>query len=424
MMISIKSKRTPPPRQGTFNHRLIQGGRSLAVFAISLMLAACPSPGGGGGTTTPNGGGTTNPDGGTPTPPAPDPEKPTPEPPTPPPKPKTWHVTTFAGGGSVGTDGIGAAAGFGLPYGIAQSGDTLYVTDFTEQSIRTVHTTTARVGTIVTGGDGTGGHVNGAGTSARFNYPSGIAAAAGSTLYVADFLNHRIREVRAGADAAATQVDTLAGGNMPGNAEGAGTTARFNGPRDAALSGTTLYVADQNNHSIRAIDLASPNKTVSTLAGGGTTGDYIDGADTVARFNNPRGLALSGNTLYVADYGNHCIRAIDLAGKTVSTLAGSCGTPEHANGVGTAARFDGPTGIAVSGGTLYVADTGNHRIRAIDIASRTVRDIAGDGTAGSTNGIGTAARLDLPTHVVVSGSTLYVTSRRLIRKLEYREAGS
>ena len=356
--------------------------------------------------------------------PAPDPGKPTPEPPTPPPKPKAWHVTTFAGGGPSGTDGIGPAAGFAFLFGIAQSGDTLYVTDFTRHSLRTVHTTTARVGTIVTGGTAAAGHLNGAGTSARFNFPSGAAAAAGGTLYVADFRNHRVREVRAGANAAATQVSTLAGSSTPGDTNGAGTTARFDGPRDAALSGTTLYVSDQNNHRIRAIDLASTNKTVSTLAGSGTPGD-TNGAGTVARFNNPRGLALSGTTLYVADYSSHRIRAIDLAspGRTVSTLAGS-GTPGHANGVGTAAQFNGPIGIAVSEGTLYVADSDNHRIRAIDIASGTVRDIAGDGTAGSTNGIGTAARLDNPTDIVVSGNTLYVTSRSLIRKLEYREVGS
>ena len=332
-------------------------------------------------------------------------------------------MTTFAGGGSIGADGIGPAAGFIFPYGIAQSGDTLYVTDFTEHSLRTVHTTTARVGTIVTGGVGNFGHRNGAGTSARFNFPSGAAAAAGSTLYVADFINNRIREVRAGTNAAATRVSTLAGSGSPGEADGAGTTAaRFNGPRGLALSGTTLYVADQNNHRIRAIDLASANKTVSTLAGSGSPGP-ADGVGTAAQFNSPRGIAVSGGTLYVADYGNHRIRAIDIASRTVSTLAGS-GSPGHANGVGAAAQFDGPTGIAVSGGTLYIADTGNHRIRAVDIASRTVRDIAGDGTAGSTDGIGTAARFDNPRHIVVSGSTLYVTSGKLIRKLEYREAGS
>ena len=303
-----------------------------------------------------------------------------------------------------------------------QSGDTLYVTDHTKYSIHTVNTTTARVGTIVTGAASRFGHRDGAGTSAQFNFPSGAAAAAGNTLYVADFANHRIREVRAGATAAATRVSTLAGSGSPGHADGAGTTAQFDGPRDAALSGNTLYVTDQNNHRIRAIDIASANKIVSTLAGTGSPGG-TDGAGTVARFNDPRGLALSGNTLYVADFSNHSIRAIDLASKTVSTLAGS-GSPGHANGVGTAAQFDGPIGIAISGGTLYVADSGNHRIRAIDIASRTVRDIAGDGTAGNTNGIGTAARLDRPYGIAVRGSTLYVTSRLLIRKLEYREAGS
>ena len=218
-------------------------------------------------------------------------------------------------------------------------------------------------------------------------------------------------------------MSTLAGNGSPDHVNGAGTTtARFNGPRGLVLSGTTLYVADQNNHRIRAIDLESPNKTVSTLAGSGSPGP-ADGVGSAAQFNDPRGLALSGTTLYVADYRNHSIRAIDLASRTVSTLAGS-GSPGHTNGVGVAAQFDGPTGIAVSGGTLYVADNRNHRIRAIDIASRTVRDIAGDGTAGSTDGIGTAAQLDKPTNIVVSGSTLYVTSGRLIRKLEYREVGS
>ena len=157
---------------------------------------------------------------------------------------------------------------------------------------------------------------------------------------------------------------------------------------------------------------------MSTLAGSGTPG-YADGAGNAAQFRNPTGLAVSGTTLYVADYSNHRIRAIDLAstGKTVSTIAGS-GTPGHADGVGTAARFNGPSGLAVSGGTLYVTDQNNHRIRAIDIASRTVRDIAGDGTAGNTNGIGTAARFTTPIGIAASGDTLYVTSGKLIRKLE------
>ena len=138
-------------------------------------------------------------------------------------------------------------------------------------------------------------------------------------------------------------------------------------------------------------------------------------------------MALSGTTLYVADYNNHRIRAIDLASpnKTVSTIAGS-GKKGHSDGAGTAAQFNSPIDLAVGGTTLYVADEKNHRIRAIDLASpnKTVSTIAGDGTAGSTNGIGTAARFKNPYGIAVSGGTLYVASGALIRKLEYRETGS
>ena len=214
---------------------------------------------------------------------------------------------------------------------------------------------------------------------------------------------------------------------MPGDADGAGTAARFNGLVGLALSedGNTLYVAENTSHRIRAIDLASTAKTVSTIAGG--TQGYVNHATgTNARFDGPSSLAVSGTTLYVADYDNHRIRAIDLAStnKTVSTIAGS--TPGYANGVGAAAQFNGPSGLAVSedGKTLYVADYNNNRIRAIDLASGTVRDIAGDGTPGSTNGIGTAASLSRPNGIFVSGGTLYVTSGDLIRKLVYRQVGS
>ena len=106
----------------------------------------------------------------------------------------------------------------------------------------------------------------------------------------------------------------------------------------------------------------------------------------------------------------------------MSTLAGS-GTPGHADGAGNAAQFNGPSGLAVSEDekTLYVGDYKNNRIRAIDLASATVRDIAGDGTRGNTDGIGSAAKIGLPSGIVVSGDTLYVTSGAQIRKLEYRE---
>ena len=332
------------------------------------------------------------------------------------PKPKAWHVTTFTGG---------PALGFVSPYGIVQSGDTLYVVDQIRNSLRTVHTATARLGAIVPGDGVVGRYVDGSGTSARFSFPTNIAAAAGSTFYVADSNNHRIREVSAGADAAATRVSTLAGSGTAGHADHAtGSSAQFRNPAGLVISGDTLYVADQNNHRIRTVDLASADKTVSTIAGSGTAGHADHATGSSAQFRNPAGLALSGDTLYVADQNNHRIRAVDLASadKTVSTIAGD-GTPGHADGAGAAAQFNKPLGLAINDGTLYVADHNNHCIRAIDIASadKTVRTIAGDGTRGNTNGIGTAARFNNPRGIAVSGDTLYVTtSGGLIRKLEYR----
>ena len=398
-------------------------------MTVSLLLISCPSPGGRGGTTTSDGGGNAIPDGGKPTPepPAPEPEKPMPEPP--PPKPKAWHVTTFAGGGgSSNADGIGAAASFNTPFFIIQSGTTLYTADGSSNSLRSIDTTTARVGTLVKGSGG--GHANGVGdaaaagtTQALFNAPRGIAAADAGTLYVADTNNQRIRRVTIGAAAAATQVSDFAGSGAQGHANAAGTAAQFNNPVGIAIRGTTLYVSETGNQRIRAIDIVSG--AVSDLAG--STAGYANGAGAAARFNSPGGLAVSGDTLYVADISNHRIRAVDITSGTVRDVAGS-GTPGHADGAGADARFSSPTGIAVNetGTTLYVADSGNHRIRTIDIATKTVRTIAGDGTRATKNGLGTAARFQRPTGIAVSGNTLYVTTINagLIRKLEYRDVGS
>ena len=265
------------------------------------------------------------------------------------------------------------------------------------------------------------------GTSARFNFPEGLALS-GTTLYVADRRNHRIRAINLASPD--KTVSTIASTKDPGHEDGAGSgadrIAQFDNPSGLALSGNTLYVADVNNHRIRAINLASANKTVSTIAGTKDPGHEDgagSGADRIAQFDNPSGLALSGNTLYVADVNNHRIRAINLASanKTVSTIAGTK-DPGHVNGAGRTAQFDNPSGLALSGNTLYVADSNNNRIRAIDLAdpNKTVRTIAGDGKKGRKNGIGTAAQFSYPNGIAVRGSTLYVTSGAQIRKLEYR----
>ena len=156
-----------------------------------------------------------------------------------------------------------------------------------------------------------------------------------------------------------------------------------------------------------------------------TSDERGHGSSTAAGFISYYGIVQSGDTLYVTDRTNHSIRTVHTTTTRFGTIVPSRpGLGAHSDGPGTSARFNDPRGAAAAADTLYVADQNNHRIRAIDLASGTVRDIAGDGTTGNTNGIGTAARLTRPNGIFVSGDTLYVTSRRLIRKLEYREVGS
>jgi prepilin-type N-terminal cleavage/methylation domain-containing protein len=210
-------------------------------------------------------------------------------------------------------------------------------------------------------------------------------------------------------------VSTLAG-STSGFADGTGAAAQFRLPYGVAVDTSgTAYVADYNNHRIRKI---SPAGVVSTLAGSGTAG-FSDGTGTAAQFNRPYGVAVdSSGTVYVADNGNQSIRKITPAG-VVSTLAGS-GTAGFSDGTGTAAQFDTPLGVAVdASGTVYVADGNNRRIRKISPAG-VVSTLAGSGTLGFSDGTGTAAQFYIPYGVAVDASgTVYVadTFNYRIRKI-------
>lgn len=293
-------------------------------------------------------------------------------------------VTTFAGNGTKGSnDGLGRIGSFASPYGIAiDSADTMYVADFLNEKIRKI----APDGMVSTfAGTGNPGSTNATGIAASFNRPKGIAVDSDGNVYVSDSGNNLIRKITS-----AGVVSTLAGlAGTSGSADGTGAAARFYDPRGLVVDSVgNVYVADGSNNLIRKI---TPAGGVTTVAGSSAVvGGFVDGTGTAARFNSPSGLTLdSGGNLYVVDSFNHRIRKITPAGD-VSTFAGS-GTPGKADGTGTAASFRNPGAIAVSSnGNFYVADTDNYLIRMITPAGE-VTTVAGTGVQGDLDDTGTFA---------------------------------
>ena len=187
-----------------------------------------------------------------------------------------------------------------------------------------------------------------------------------------------------------TELLAGSGNGVAGSADGAGSAAGFLSPQGLAVGGGTVYVADTSNNRIRALVLSTA--AVSTLAGNGAAG-YVDSAtSSAARFSLPAAVALAGATLYVADTGNSRIRAVATAGGAVTTLAGASGGNGVVDGAGSAATFKSPQGIAASASTVFVADTGNGLIRTIVIATGVVATLAGRvGSLGLADGAGSAA---------------------------------
>jgi gliding motility-associated-like protein len=237
-------------------------------------------------------------------------------------------------------------------------------------------------------GNGTRGNADGNGTAAIFNLPVAIASDVSGNKYVADSYNHSVRKITPEGI-----VTTFAGGTQ-GYLDGSGTSAKFNSPQGIAVDGAgNIYVSDGNNYRIRKI---TPAGVVSTVAGG--LRGYKDGSAASAEFEYPTGLALDGSgNIYVADALNHRIRKITPDG-TVSTFAGS--TQGSKDGIGNAAQFSNPRGIAVdASGNLYVSDASNHCIRKVTQAGE-VSTFAGK-AQGYADGVGTNAKFYFPVGIVV-----------------------
>jgi prepilin-type N-terminal cleavage/methylation domain-containing protein len=268
-------------------------------------------------------------------------------------------VTTLAGSGTAGyLDGTGTAAQFRSSFGIdIDATDTIYVADTSNYRIRKI-----TPGGIVTtlAGSGMPGFADGTGTAAQFNQPYDVAVDSAGNVYVGDWGNHRIRKISPSG-----VVTTLAGSGTAGYLDGTGTAAQFNQPSGIAIDSTgVVYVADCENHRIRKV---TSSGVVTTFAGSGIAG-YLDGTGTAAQFDNPCGVAIdtTTDTIYVADGFNNRIRKITPSG-VVTTLAGT-GVAGFVDGTGTVAQFSFPIGMTFdNAGNLYVADTSNYRIRKIEI---------------------------------------------------------
>lgn len=277
----------------------------------------------------------------------------------------TNEVTTIAGSsGSFGwVDGIGSGARFNTPMGITTDGINLFVADTYNHTIRKVVIATGVVTTLA-GSAAEWGTTDGVGTAARFTQPRGITTD-GNSIYVADTTNNTIRKIAINTGV----VTTLAGSPNGGSTDGAGATASFNSPGGITTDGKTLFIVDTFNHTIRKLVISTG--VVTTLAGSPSSQGSADGTGLNASFSYPGGIATDGTNLFVADSFNSTIRKIVIASGVVTTIAGDPWdhSGNAVDGTTTTARFATPEGITSDGADLYVADTGFQAIRKI-ISSR------------------------------------------------------
>ena len=314
-------------------------------------------------------------------------------------------VNTLAGNTIPGTaNGQGTNATFSNPDSVAVAANgTIYVADTLNNMIRSI-TPSGLVQTFA--GNPTAGTNGGQGTNAQFSSPIALTVDASGNVYVADSANNQIRAITTGG-----LVTTLAGGTSAGFVNDVGTKALFSLPAGiVACTNGNLYVSDGNNNVIRAISLTT--KQVTTLAGG-TSAGFVNDYGTNARFNTPRGITVNsaGDTVYVGDRDNSCIRKITVSNSNVTTLAGGS-SAGYLDGVGTNALFKNVRGIGIDTlGNIYVADHGNASIRLIDTASN-VTTLAGNGIRGSLNSVGPSATFYAPWGVAVGpNKVVYVADQ-------------
>jgi sugar lactone lactonase YvrE len=281
-----------------------------------------------------------------------------------------------------------------------------------------IDTSTTGVSTLA--GNGTGEIEDGVHTGASV-YDPYVQGVIGSTLYFGEGYGDVIRSV----DVDTKEVTTLAGSpDMGYFNDGAGVGALCSSPASATTDGEYLYFTESgSSHLIRKMNLDT--REVSHVSGiygfDGKVDNYQD-----SQFRSPGGITTDGDNLYVADTGNHTIRKIVLATGHVSTLAGTAESNGSDDGTGSAARFFFPTGITTDGTNLYVTDRNNNTIRQIVISTKVVTTLAGDAADSPdwVDGTGADARFNNPYGITTDGTSLFVADRwnQRIRKIDIATA--
>ncbi len=335
-------------------------------------------------------------------------------------------ITTVAGNGTQSYSGDGqpaTSAELNYPQGVAvDSSGNIYIADARNNRIRKVTVATGIIATVAGNGiSGYGGDGHPA-TNAELAHPSGVALDSDGNIYIADWLNNCIRKVTVSTGI----ISTVAGNGTQGyrGDGGPATNAELASPSGVALDSGNIYIAEQMGSRIRKVTVATG--IIATVAGNGTFGYSGDsGPATSAELSQPAGVAVdSSGNIYIADQYNYRIRKVTVSTGIITTVAGN-GTAGFGGdgGSATSAELNRPFGVAVdSSGNLYIADTLNYRDRKVTVSTGIITTVAGNGAQGYSGDAGPATNAELAMHLGValdSSGNLYIadTGNNRIRKV-------